>query len=70
MEIVSGAGHDAFNLAQVVPATMIFVPCRDGISHNELEYTNPEHAAAGANVLLDMALRFAKANQDALQLQE
>ncbi|WP_217355945.1 M20 family metallo-hydrolase [Ruegeria atlantica] len=70
MEIVSGAGHDAFNLAQVVPTTMIFVPCRDGISHNELEYTKPEHAAAGANVLLDLALRFAKANQDALQLQE
>ncbi len=55
-EIVSGAGHDAFHLARKVPTTMIFVPCRDGVSHNEREYATPEHVAAGANVLLDVVL--------------
>ena len=58
-DMVSGAGHDAFHLAKVVPATMIFVPCRGGISHNEQEYTAPEHVQAGANVLLDLALQMA-----------
>ncbi|WP_291731786.1 Zn-dependent hydrolase [Leisingera sp. F5] len=58
-DMVSGAGHDAFHLAKVVPATMVFVPCRDGISHNEREYTAPEHVRAGANVLLDVALQAA-----------
>lgn len=55
-DIVSGAGHDAFHLARVVPTKMIFVPCRDGVSHNEREYASPEHVAAGANVLLDVVL--------------
>lgn len=59
MSMVSGAGHDAFNLARIVPTTMIFVPCKDGISHNEREYAMPEHCAAGANVLLDTVLSFA-----------
>lgn len=53
-DIVSGAGHDAFNLARIVPTTMIFVPCRDGISHNPREYASPDDVAAGANVLLDV----------------
>ena len=35
--ITSGAGHDACNLNTVMPAAMVFVPCKDGISHNELE---------------------------------
>jgi acetylornithine deacetylase/succinyl-diaminopimelate desuccinylase-like protein len=39
--ITSGAGHDACNLANVVPSAMIFVPCKDGVSHNELEDANP-----------------------------
>ncbi len=64
MEMVSGAGHDAFNLARIVPTTMIFVPCRDGISHNEREYAAPEHCAAGANVLLDAVLHYACSTDD------
>ncbi len=35
---------------------MIFVPCRDGISHNEAEHAEPEHLAAGAEVLLAVLL--------------
>lgn len=45
-------GHDAFNMLNVCPTALIFVPCRGGISHNELEFCEPEHCAAGANVVL------------------
>jgi len=55
-EMVSGAGHDAIYVARVAPASMIFVPCRDGISHNEIEDARPEHLEAGANVLLHAML--------------
>ncbi|SBV92189.1 N-carbamoyl-L-amino acid hydrolase [uncultured Alphaproteobacteria bacterium] len=55
-DIVSGAGHDAIFLAEVAPAAMIFVPCEDGISHNEAENAKPEDLAAGASVLLHAAL--------------
>lgn len=55
-EIVSGAGHDACYLAQVAPTSMVFVPCVDGISHNEIEDATPEWIEAGANVLLNAML--------------
>jgi len=55
-EMVSGAGHDAIYIARVAPTAMIFVPCRDGISHNETEDARPEHLEAGANVLLHAML--------------
>ncbi len=57
--ITSGAGHDACNLANVVPAAMIFVPCKDGISHNELEDATQADCAAGANVLMHTVLALA-----------
>ncbi|POR12931.1 Zn-dependent hydrolase [Diaphorobacter sp. LR2014-1] len=52
MDVVSGAGHDAVYVARVAPAAMIFVPCADGISHNEIEDADPAHLEAGCNVLL------------------
>lgn len=55
-DIVSGAGHDACYLAQVTPTSMVFVPCIDGISHNEVEDAKPEWIEAGANVLLHAIL--------------
>ncbi len=55
-KIVSGAGHDSAYIARVAPTTMIFIPCEKGISHNELEKAEPEHVAAGANVLLQAVL--------------
>ncbi|MGL1152559.1 M20/M25/M40 family metallo-hydrolase [Vibrio parahaemolyticus] len=58
----SGAGHYACNIARKYPATMIFVPSRDGLSHNEAEYTSPEDCTAGANVLLHSVLAFAEPN--------
>jgi N-carbamoyl-L-amino-acid hydrolase len=57
--MVSGAGHDACAVALKVPAAMIFVPCKGGVSHNEAESATPEDCAAGANVLLHSALTLA-----------
>ncbi len=51
-DIVSGAGHDACNISAVAPTSMIFVPCENGLSHNEAEAITPEQAETGANVLL------------------
>lgn len=56
MDIYSGAGHDACNLALRAPTGMIFVPCERGISHNEKENARPEDLAAGCNVLLHVIL--------------
>jgi N-carbamoyl-L-amino-acid hydrolase len=57
-DIISGAGHDAAYLSRVVPTTMIFAPCRGGISHNEAEFTSKEQCAAGAQVLLQAVLDY------------
>jgi beta-ureidopropionase / N-carbamoyl-L-amino-acid hydrolase len=57
--MVSGAGHDACAMAAVCPTAMIFVPCKDGISHNEAEEATPADCAAGANVLLHTVLKLA-----------
>ena len=59
MDIVSGAGHDAVYVARLAPTAMIFIPCKDGISHNEIEDVKPEHITAGANVLLHAMLNAA-----------
>ena len=56
MPAVSGAGHDAVYMARLAPSGMIFIPCKDGISHNEIESATPEHITAGANVLLHAML--------------
>jgi len=59
MEMFSGAGHDSCHIAKVVPASMIFVPCAGGLSHNEAESAKPADLAAGANVLLHAMLSLA-----------
>ena len=51
-DIVSGAGHDACYISRVAPTAMVFIPCEDGISHNEIENATAEDLAAGCNVLL------------------
>ncbi|MGI6854168.1 Zn-dependent hydrolase [Mesorhizobium sp. 1B3] len=55
--MLSGAFHDALFVARVAPAAMIFVPCRDGLSHNEAEYVEPHHAVDGARMLLASTLK-------------
>jgi N-carbamoyl-L-amino-acid hydrolase len=51
-EITSGAGHDAVYISRIAPTAMIFIPCKDGISHNEIESASREHVGAGTSVLL------------------
>ena len=46
----------AITMAGVVPTAMVFVPCEDGISHNEVENADPVHLAAGCQVLCDVML--------------
>lgn len=57
-DIVSGAGHDSVYISRVAPTTMIFVPSRGGISHNEAEWTSELQCAAGAQVLLNAVLEY------------
>jgi N-carbamoyl-L-amino-acid hydrolase len=45
---------------RLAPTGMIFIPCKDGVSHNEIEDAKAEHLEAGANVLLHSMLAFAK----------
>jgi N-carbamoyl-L-amino-acid hydrolase len=61
-KITSGAGHDACYVAKIYPTSMIFVPCKDGISHNEAESATQEDLEAGGNVLLQAVLNYDKAN--------
>ncbi len=57
--ITSGAGHDACNLNNIMPTAMVFIPSKDGISHNELEDATQADCAAGANVLMHTVLALA-----------
>ena len=54
--MVSGAGHDTCYLNAIAPASMIFIPCVQGISHNEAENILPSWSEKGANVLLNTLL--------------
>ena len=51
MAMPSGAGHDAMHWTEVAPTGMIFIPCRDGISHNPAEFAAMDDIVAGAEVL-------------------
>jgi allantoate deiminase len=50
--MISGAAHDTMCVAERVPAAMVFVPCRDGLSHTPEEDANPADAAVGVQVML------------------
>jgi N-carbamoyl-L-amino-acid hydrolase len=56
MEMVSGAGHDSVYVSKVIPTSMIFIPCKDGLSHNELESAKKQDVINGTNVLLHAVL--------------
>ncbi|TAK81668.1 MAG: Zn-dependent hydrolase [Betaproteobacteria bacterium] len=59
MDLPSAAGHDARYLHYVCPSGMIFVPCKDGISHNEAESATPEDLYDGARVLAETLVALA-----------
>lgn len=56
--MTSGAGHDSVYTNKRCPTSMIFVPCREGVSHNPREYSSPEQCGDGANVLLGAVVRY------------
>jgi N-carbamoyl-L-amino-acid hydrolase len=60
-KLVSGPGHDSAYTARHVPTSMIFIPCKDGLSHNEEESAKPEDLAAGCEVMLRAVLQMAQA---------
>jgi N-carbamoyl-L-amino-acid hydrolase len=49
--MVSRAYHDSLFMARVCPTGMIFIPCRDGVSHRPDEYSSPEEIRRGVQVL-------------------
>jgi N-carbamoyl-L-amino-acid hydrolase len=53
-EMISCAGHDARFAGLIAPAGMVFIPCKDGISHNEKESAEPADVAAGTQVIADV----------------
>jgi N-carbamoyl-L-amino-acid hydrolase len=57
--IYSAASHDARHISRLCPAGMIFIPCRDGISHNEAESAEKDHCAAAALVIADVLIELA-----------
>ncbi|WP_414044457.1 M20 family metallo-hydrolase [Macrococcus animalis] len=58
----SGAGHDAMHMAKFCPTSMIFIPCKDGISHSPSESVTEDQIKNGINVLIDTALELASAS--------
>ncbi|MGH3762971.1 Zn-dependent hydrolase [Actinophytocola sp.] len=54
--LTSGAGHDAGVTARRIPTSVIFIPCRDGVSHSPAEWAAPEHLATGTQVLAQAVL--------------
>ncbi len=57
----SGAGHDAMQMAKITPAGMIFIPSQRGISHNPLEWTDPDDIGLGTQILMETMVRVANA---------
>lgn len=56
--IMSGAGHDSVFTSKRVPTSMIFVPCKDGLSHHPEEFCSADDCATGASVILQAAIRY------------
>jgi hydantoinase/carbamoylase family amidase len=58
MVMHSGAAHDTMSIADRVPSAMVFVPCKDGISHSPEEDADPADAALGAEIMLNAIKKF------------
>lgn len=57
--LVSGAGHDAVIMSAITPVAMLFVRCRDGLSHHPDEYAAPADIAVAHQVMVDFLERLA-----------
>ena len=53
MTMHSGAAHDTMCVAERVPSAMVFVPCKDGVSHHPAEDADPADAALAAQIILN-----------------
>jgi len=60
LELPSSAGHDSRYVSELCPTGMLFIQCRDGETHNDLEYAAPSHMADGARVLAGAIYEFAR----------
>lgn len=60
LRMVSGAGHDAMQMARICPSGMVLVPSREGISHSRQEWTPPDDIVLGTQILLDAVLHLAE----------
>lgn len=58
------SGHDALALQKLVPSTLIFVPSRDGLSHNEAEFTSDDELEDGLRVLTEVLWRLVTRDAD------
>jgi N-carbamoyl-L-amino-acid hydrolase len=63
--LMSGATHDARFMADTCATAMIFIPCKEGVSHNAEEWASPEHVASGARVLADVIANLAGISSEA-----
>jgi len=59
--MISCAGHDARYVSRICPSGMVFIPCKDGVSHNEKESAEPSDVAAAAQVVSDVLVDLANA---------
>ena len=57
--IPSGAGHDAVILSSLTPVAMLFVRCRDGLSHHPDEYVHPRDLRVALGIVVDFLGRLA-----------
>lgn len=60
LRMISSGGHDANNVLKIAPSGMIFIPCKNGISHSVEEFSSEEDIERGANVLLNTVINFAQ----------
>ncbi len=58
--MISRAYHDSLFMSRIAPTAMLFIPCRDGVSHRPDEYSSPEAIAQGTLVLADALRRLAE----------
>jgi allantoate deiminase len=60
LSLVSGAGHDAVIMSPLTPVAMLFVCCRDGLSHHPAEFASRADMSVALRVTMDFLLRIAK----------
>jgi len=56
LSMPSGASHDAAHIAKHAPTGMVFIPCREGISHSPDEHAEPDHIATAVDIVVEAFL--------------